>query len=194
MLGKSGQQSEKRVRESGAQPSAGAVSVITKDLKITGDCITEGTLVVHGKIAGSVTAGSLEVAAGGVIEGDVAASQKSAGSFVVDGTVAGSVRAPKVRVGMAGCVEGGLEADDAEIHGKVRSGITARNRLALKGTAVVAGDVLAKRVSLEEGGEVNGTLRMGDAAAPAPRKAAGGEGGDAQELVVVAGEKDDEAA
>ena len=46
----------------------------------------------------------------------------------------------------------------------MHGGILARKRLALEETAEVEGDVDARRLALKEGGQVNGTIRMGDRA------------------------------
>lgn len=142
------------------------LSVILKDVRILGDVETEGRIRLEGSVTGSVRARGLELAAGGSIEGDVVAlgSSDAKEMFIIDGAVHGAVRAGHVQVGEAGSVKGGIEATQAAVRGRVLNGIQARDRLALKATAVVEGDIDARRLSLEEGGQVNGNIRIGDRA------------------------------
>jgi len=144
------------------------VSIISSDMVIRGECRTEGRLRVEGRVAGNVAATGIEMAPSGSVEGDVSTGNggKGATAFVIDGHVSGMVRAPRVEIRGRGSVEGGIIADEAVIGGRVRGGVQARVRLALQATAEVEGEVLARRLVLEEGGRVNGNIRMGDDAVP----------------------------
>lgn len=135
-------------------------------MRIIGDCETEGRVRIQGKVSGTVTARGVELTSTGLVAGDLVTPKKDRGDqvFIVDGTVEGSVSAKRVEVQRNGSVRGGIEADDAAVHGSVLGGIVARNRLALSKTASVEGDVRAGTLVLEEGGQVNGTIRMGDLA------------------------------
>ena len=165
MLGKTTKE-PKESRDRGPRETGGDTSVISKDLRITGNCSTEGRLRVHGRICGDVTAQALELTSTGSVEGNVSACEggDSDHPFVIDGTVEGTVHAPHVEVRRNGAVTGGVVADDVVVHGRVQGGILARNRLALEDTAAVEGDVRARRLALKEGGEVNGTILMGERA------------------------------
>jgi len=160
--------SKERETDRGPARSEGPsdLSVILKDVRILGDVESEGRMRIEGSVTGSVRARGLELAAGGTIEGDVTAlgSGDSKESFVIDGEVKGSVRAGQVQVGQHGSVQGGIEATQAAVRGRVIGGIQARDRLALKSTAVVEGDIETRRLSLEEGGQVNGNIRIADRA------------------------------
>jgi cytoskeletal protein CcmA (bactofilin family) len=144
------------------------VSIISNDMVIRGECRTHGRLRVEGRIAGNVAATAIELAPSGSVEGDVFDGNggKGAATFVIDGRVSGTVRAPRVEIRGRGSVGGGVVADEAVIGGRVRGGVQARVRLALEATAEVEGEVLARRLALEEGGRVNGNIRMGDDAVP----------------------------
>ena len=143
-----------------------AVSVVSKEMRIVGDCETDGPLRIEGKITGDVRAKALELAQSGSVSGDLATSGDGKGDevFLIDGRVEGTVRARLVEVRKTGVVLGGVVADQATIHGRVKGGIVARVRLGLEETAVVEGDVRARRLSLKEGGQVNGTILMGERA------------------------------
>jgi cytoskeletal protein CcmA (bactofilin family) len=144
------------------------LSVVTKNMRVTGDIETKGAVRIEGTVTGSVKARSVEVTASGRIEGDLETTECGAtgGLFVIGGSVRGAVRAVQLEVRQGGSVLGGVVADSATVGGLVQNGLLTNGRLVLTGTAVVEGDVQASRLALEEGGQVNGTVRIGDAAAP----------------------------
>jgi len=165
VLGKTTKKPEKGLDRS-PNEAGDDTSVVSKDMRIIGSCSTEGRLRIHGRITGDVTARALELTSTGSIEGDVAASEGSDANnvFIIEGTVEGAVRATHVEVRRSGAVTRGIEADDVVVSGRVQGGILARNRLVLEDTADVEGDVRARRLALKEGGEVNGTILMGERA------------------------------
>ena len=148
------------------EKGASILSVISKEMHIEGNCETDGQLRIEGTISGNVTAHGVELAAAGSVHGDViaAGNAKSAQVFIISGLVTGAVHAAQVEVRPGGKVHGGVVADEAVIYGQVHGGVLARNRLALKETAEVEGDVHARRLALKEGGQVNGNISMGDRA------------------------------
>ncbi len=149
-----------------AEKGASILSVISKDMRMTGNCETDGQLLIEGKISGNVTAQGIELAASGSVDGDLIATGKSTSGqvFIIRGLVTGTVQAAQVEVPLGGKVHGGVVADEAVIHGQVHGGILARKRLVLEETAEVEGDVHARRLALKEGGQVNGNIHMGDRA------------------------------
>ena len=147
------------------------VSVVTKDMRVIGDIETAGAIRIEGAVTGSVKARSLELCASGSVEGDLHAIEGEQGEqpFVIGGSVRGGVHASHVEVRQGGSVLGGVVAEQATVRGRVQGGILARSRLALTETSVVEGDVHARRLALEEGGQVNGNIRIGDQAATGAR-------------------------
>jgi cytoskeletal protein CcmA (bactofilin family) len=94
------------------------------------------------------------------------------GTLRIEGTVEGTVRAGKaVVLGKDGVVDGDITTQDAVIGGRVTGSITAESRLELQASCMVEGQVKARRIKLDEGGTVNGTVQIGDIAvgANAPR-------------------------
>jgi cytoskeletal protein CcmA (bactofilin family) len=57
-------------------------------------------------------------------------------------------------------VEGDIITKEAIIGGEVRGTIQAEERVEIQTTSVVHGDINTKRLLVQEGGEVNGVLRM----------------------------------
>lgn len=92
------------------------------------------------------------------------------GTLRIEGTVEGTVRAAKaVVIGKDGVVKGDVLTQDAIIGGRVTGAVVAESRLELQATSVVDGEVKARRIKLEEGGRLNGTVVTGElkpAAAP----------------------------
>lgn len=92
------------------------------------------------------------------------------GTIRIEGVVEGSVRAGKaVVVGKDGRVKGDITTQDAVISGAVQGSLTAESRLELQATARIDGEIQARRMQLEEGALLNGSVQMGP----------GGPGGDA---------------
>ena len=99
------------------------------------------------------------------------------GTLRVEGVVHGTVRAAKaVVVGKDGAVQGDIFTQDAVIGGRVIGTVVAESRLELQATCVIEGEIRARRIKLDEGGRVNGTVQTGEVKAPAVR-AAHGPGG-----------------
>ncbi|MEJ2538760.1 MAG: polymer-forming cytoskeletal protein [Gemmatimonadota bacterium] len=85
------------------------------------------------------------------------------GTLRIEGTVEGTVKAGKaVVVGKDGLVDGQVETQDAVIGGRITGSLVAASRLELQATAVVDGEVRARRMQLEEGAILNGSVTMGD--------------------------------
>ena len=94
----------------------------------------------------------------------------SDGTIRVEGHVEGSVNAAKsVVVGEKGTVLGDVATQDAIVAGRVEGSIRADSRVELQSTCQVKGNIESRRIKLDEGGRVDGQLKMG---APAGKKSA----------------------
>jgi len=82
-----------------------------------------------------------------VVTGDL----KAEGVLRVEGQVSGNVEAGgQILLSEGGVIEGDLKTREAVIAGEVRGSITAS----------VQGDILTPRLLIQEGGRVNGAVRM----------------------------------
>jgi cytoskeletal protein CcmA (bactofilin family) len=89
------------------------------------------------------------------------------GTVRVEGNVNGSVKAGKaVVIGKEGVVEGDIITQDAVVSGTVRGTLTADSRLEIQSTAKIEGKIRARRMQLEEGALLNGTVEMGEVREP----------------------------
>jgi cytoskeletal protein CcmA (bactofilin family) len=70
----------------------------------------------------------------------------------------------QVLVAKGGLVEGDVVTREAIIGGEVRGSIQASERVELQTTSLVHGDIATHRLLVQEGGEINGVLRMGEGA------------------------------
>lgn len=88
---------------------------------------------------------------------------RTAGTVRIEGHVEGSVRADKaVVIGKQGHVVGDVHTQDAVISGHVKGTVVAESRLELQATCHIDGEVRTRRMQLEEGAVLNGTVEMGE--------------------------------
>lgn len=115
---------------------------------------------------GPVRDNNLSIIAPGMrIAGDLTTD----GVVKIEGTVKGSIRArQQILVAKGGTVEGDLYSREAIIGGKVLGGIYADERVEVQPGSTVNGDITAQRIVVQEGGEVNGHVRVGRPADSAP--------------------------
>ena len=105
------------------------------------------------------------IAPGARLEGELS----STGVVKVEGTIVGTVRAERqVLVARGGTVEGDVHSAEAIIGGRVQGGVSAAERVEVQGGDVIQGDVNTKSLVVQEGGEINGLVKMTGAEPPAP--------------------------
>jgi cytoskeletal protein CcmA (bactofilin family) len=84
-----------------------------------------------------------------VIKGDVSGSE----DLYLDGQVEGTIdlKGNRLTIGPNGRVKANLSARSAVIHGKLEGNISATDRVDLKQSAVVTGDIVTQRIAIDEG-------------------------------------------
>ena len=103
--------------------------------------ISEGT-----KVVGNINTDS-DIRISGIIDGE--ASSKG-----------------KLIVTVIGKIIGNITSEDADIAGKIEGEIRIFNKLILRKSAIVDGDIYTKTLIVEEGAEINGACRMGESSNP----------------------------
>jgi cytoskeletal protein CcmA (bactofilin family) len=112
-----------------------------------------------GRGAGRADAALTIIAPGTRLVGEI----QSSGVVKVEGTVEGTIRADRqVLVARGGVVQGDVHSVEAIIGGRIQGAVSAADRVEVQGGAVVQGDVTTKRLIVQEGGEINGLVRMSD--------------------------------
>ena len=91
----------------------------------------------------------------------IAGDLQAAGIIRVEGRIIGSVHSgDQVLLSEGGVIEGDIVAREAVIAGRVHGSIQAEERVELQASAVVHGDIVTRRLLIQEGGAVNGGVRM----------------------------------
>jgi len=91
-----------------------------------------------------------------VIKGEVTGSE----SLYIDGRVEGSINLSgnRVTVGRNGVVSANINAREIVVLGKVRGNLTASDRVDIRSDGSLTGDVLAARISIEDGAFFKGGI------------------------------------
>lgn len=96
-------------------------------------------------------------ASGTIIHGEV----NSEGDVRIDGKINGTlISKAKVVIGASGSVEGDVFCQNASIEGRVKGKLEVGQLLDLKKTARIDGDIVTKKIVVEEGAKFNGTCSM----------------------------------
>ena len=81
--------------------------------------------------------------------------------LVVEGTVEASmIHATELAISPGGIFKGEIEVEDAEIAGTMDGTLTARGSLIVRGTGKVQGTARCRRLQVEDGGQISGTMEM----------------------------------
>jgi cytoskeletal protein CcmA (bactofilin family) len=82
------------------------------------------------------------------------------GTLRVDGTIEGNITADHVIIGKDAYVKGNVDANAITIGGKMEGNIHASGLVEITSAAFALGDIIAKRISISEGGIFNGRIIM----------------------------------
>jgi len=101
-----------------------------------------------------------------VVKGELSGSE----DLYVDGEVEGSIalRGQSLTVGPNGRVRANIEARNVIVHGRVDGNIHASDRVELRKSASLSGDISTARVAIEDGAFFKGSIDI-QKAEPAPR-------------------------
>src|SRR5665811_402619 len=106
-----------------------------------------------------------------VIKGEVTGSE----SLYIDGRVEGSINLSgnRVTIGRNGVVAANINAREIVVLGKVRGNLTASDRVDIRSDGSLTGDVVAARISIEDGAFFKGGIDIRKACllytSPSPR-------------------------
>src|ERR1700723_111809 len=91
-----------------------------------------------------------------VVKGEVTGSE----SLYIDGKVEGAINLPgnRVTVGRNGQVAANISAREVVVLGKVRGNINASDRVDIRSEGSLTGDVIAQRISIEDGAFFKGGI------------------------------------
>src|SRR5579859_5770902 len=108
-----------------------------------------------------------------VIKGEVTGSE----SLYIDGRVEGSINLAgnRVTVGRNGVVAANINAREIVVLGKVRGNLTASDRVDIRSDGSLTGDVIAARISIEDGAFFKGGIDIRKGGQPSQQKPNGEE-------------------
>jgi cytoskeletal protein CcmA (bactofilin family) len=106
-----------------------------------------------------------------VIKGEVTGSE----SLYIDGRVEGSINLAgnRVTIGRNGVVAANINAREIVVLGKVRGNLTASDRVDIRSDGSLTGDVIAARISIEDGAFFKGGIDIRKGGQPQQQKANG---------------------
>ncbi|AMC11242.1 hypothetical protein Lupro_08235 [Lutibacter profundi] len=85
----------------------------------------------------------------------------SEGDFRIDGKVEGTIKTTgRVVIGKTGSINGKVACNNADIEGKFSGELIVNSLLTLKATAIISGDVIISKLSVEPGAEFNASCSM----------------------------------
>jgi cytoskeletal protein CcmA (bactofilin family) len=92
------------------------------------------------------------------VKGELSGSE----DLYVDGQVEGSIalKANNLTVGPNGQVKASVEAKGVIVQGKLEGNIQASDRVELRKSAMVTGDISTQRISIEEGAYLKGKVEI----------------------------------
>ena len=107
-------------------------------------------------VATTTTADQATIGKSLVIKGEVTGSE----SLYIDGRVEGSINLAgnRVTVGRNGVVAANINAREIVVLGKVRGNLTASDRVDIRSDGSLTGDVVAARISIEDGAFFKGGI------------------------------------
>jgi len=108
-----------------------------------------------------------------VIKGEVTGSE----SLYIDGRVEGSISLAgnRVTIGRNGVVAANINAREIVVLGKVRGNLTASDRVDIRSDGSLTGDVVAARISIEDGAYFKGGIDIRKGGQPTQTKPNGEE-------------------
>ena len=123
----------------------------------------------------STTADQATIGKSLVIKGEVTGSE----SLYIDGRVEGSINLSgnRVTVGRNGVVAANINAREIVVLGKVRGNLTASDRVDIRSDGSLTGDVVAARISIEDGAFFKGGIDIRKGGQPGQQKANGEDKG-----------------
>ena len=88
-----------------------------------------------------------------VYDGHVHVDGRAEGEFTVTGNL---------DIAQGATARISIEAANVTVKGQVEGAVTARDKLTLAKNARLSGDIVVRRLQIEDGGSLNGHVRMGD--------------------------------
>lgn len=137
------------------------LTVIAPGTSIKGDMTLDRTAHLLGSFEGTIGGkGELRIGRGGRCNATITLE-----SVRIEGSAEGRIRAANVVIGDGAVCKSAIEADKVVVNGSIEGNVIAREHLELSGKGRIAGDVVAARLTVAEGGSFVGHFTVGPDAA-----------------------------
>jgi cytoskeletal protein CcmA (bactofilin family) len=104
---------------------------------------------------------------------EITGTVKSTGAVRVDGKLDGELNCNgDAVIGKSATIKGNINVNSATIEGTINGNVIAKDRIEMKSTARVTGDIRSKRLSVEDGVTFIGRSEVNPSGAPSPIAAA----------------------
>ncbi len=131
-------------------------TMITSDIKITGDLEGDADLEFHGKITGNIITGGTVV-----LDGQIDGSIQAMALSLDGGTVRGDILCEKtIEILPDSEIVGNLQAEVVTVNGHIRGDLYCGGMLTLLDHSVVEGNITTESISVHEGALIEGQLSM----------------------------------
>lgn len=131
-------------------------TVITDDVVINGDIITNNPLQFAGTIHGNIKS-SNQVQINGNVDGNIEASTAQ----IISSNVVGSIKCDgNVQVNESSAIQGDIHTASISIDGVIKGSIYSKEKVRINGNAQIFGNVSASTISIEEGAIVQGNVKI----------------------------------
>ena len=133
-----------------------AATVISRTMVIVGEIESSSDIDVYGDVKGSVkTSGDLKVT--GKIIGDLSGADFTLNGCIIQGNINAK---GNVAIGLNTVVVGDITADNIKINGKIKGNLTIRKIAEFLENALLAGDVQAQTISMNQGAKLHGNVSI----------------------------------
>ena len=151
--------------------------------------ITSKSITISGDLTGHIFGETVEVTTSGTVSNDIHAV-----NLTVDGNVEGFVQADeKIHVAKNGSIiSDRMESKHIVVHGAVSGNVTATELLEINQNGKVEGEMTVKRIKVDEGGMMLGSMQTYQPEAHQPTPSPAPDTQETSEEVVAASEKPEE--
>jgi cytoskeletal protein CcmA (bactofilin family) len=136
----------------------GKNSFLEKNIVITGSISSVTTIEIEGQVNGNVDCKN-DVLVSGIVTGDINATNVK----ITLGQIKGNINCKNsIIVDKESVVKGNITGETLECDGRVEGNTKVQAKAIITSNAVIIGDIFASRISIEEGVEIKGRLKIGE--------------------------------
>jgi len=133
--------------------SSNSRTFISKEMEVTGNFKGKGAIQIEGTLHGDISVDSVIIGEYGTVNGTIIAK-----SVIINGKLLGSINCNSLEIMHNGSVSDKTVTKNLKIIGKVEGEVIVSELLDIASTGYVHAKVMLKRLIIEEGGRVIGSI------------------------------------